>query len=102
MIKSPKNSLSTKILVAITSVILILFGGTLYYATGQTGQELQNIQADSGKHFGDFVYRALRLAMEEKDPDNIRAILEESAKTSSLEALQIVDPDVSLTVECSW
>lgn len=89
--KRPSQSLSLKILSALCLLILVFFGGTLYYETSNTTKELENLQSSYNDHYAGFLGQIMRLAMETKNMDMLRTVLTETSGKHGLDTIHIVN-----------
>ncbi len=86
-----RHSLTLKILITIILVIMVMFGGTLYYAANETNDELVLMQTRATAQLGLFVDKSLRFAMESKNRELLQILLEDGGRTEGIVHLSIVD-----------
>lgn len=91
--KKPSQSLSLKILSALCLLILVFFGGTLYYETTNTTKEMENLQSSYNDHYAGFLGQIMRLAMETKNMEMLKTVLAESAGKHGVDTIHIVNAD---------
>ena len=91
-IKKPSRSLTLKILLALSIVMALVFGGTLYQATNRTGKELTKLQESYSDHMATFIGQILRMAMETKDMDMLKGVLRDSAGNHGIVSIEVVNP----------
>lgn len=93
MFSNINRSIAGKILATVSLVILLLFGGTMWYSSEETNRTLQHIQQESNLGFGEFVHRTLEFSMESNNNAQLQSLISEGAQAQGIDALRVINSE---------
>ncbi len=91
MFKYVNERLSLKILISMSTIIIIVFGGTQWYSSYQTRQTMLKVVAGHNLHMADVIKSSLTMVMKSNNYEHMPDMLEAAVRSKSVDFIDIVN-----------